>query len=170
MQNPAPDYIAYCSRCGSPMITRQVSDKPRRACPECGFIHFTDPKVGVGVVVMQNGKLLLVRRRMKPERGKWSLPAGFIDYGEDPKEVAVRETLEETNLDVAVEKLVDVYYNPAANGGASIFILYQAQLLGGIPQAGDDADDVGFFALDALPEIAFASTRDIIQRIQQQRQ
>ena len=168
MLNPAPDHIAYCSRCGTPMITRQVGDKPRRACSSCGFIHFTDPKVGVGVVVMQDDKLLLVRRRMNPERGKWSLPAGFIDYGEDPKDVAVRETLEETNLNVSIEKLIDVYHNSTPNGGASVFILYQAQLLGGIPQAGDDADDVGFFALDDLPDIAFSSTRDIIQRLRQE--
>ena len=165
MQNPAPEEIKFCSRCGSLMTTRQVGDKPRRACTSCDFIHFTDPKVGVGVVVMQEGKLLLVRRRMNPERGKWSLPAGFIDYGEDPKDVAEREALEETNLNVSVEKLIDVYHNPTPQGGASVFILYEAKLLGGIPQAGDDADDVGFFALDNLPEIAFASTRDIIQRL-----
>ncbi|MCA9924297.1 MAG: NUDIX hydrolase [Anaerolineales bacterium] len=162
----APEHVAYCARCGTLMITRLVSDKPRRACPECGFIHYTDPKVGVGVVVMKGDRLLLVRRAMKPERGKWSLPAGYVDYGEDPKTVAVREAWEETNLQVEIEQLIDVYHNNASQGGASIFILYQAQLIGGTPQAGDDADDVGFFALDDLPEIAFASTKDVIARLQ----
>lgn len=146
------------------MITRQVSDKPRRACSECGYIHFTDPKVGVGVLVTQNGQILLVRRVMNPERGKWSMPAGFVDAGEDPAAVAVRETWEETNLHVEIERLVDVYHNPPEQGGASIFILYQARLLGGEMEAGDDADRVGFFSPDALPEIAFASTRDVIRR------
>ena len=150
------------------MITRQVSDKPRRACPECGFIHFTDPKVGVGVVVIKDDKLLLVRRKMRPEQGKWSLPAGYMDYGEDPKEVAVREAWEETNLRVEIEQLIDVYHNGTPQGGASIFILYKARLLNGNLQAGDDADAAGFFALDELPEIAFASTKDIINRLQQQ--
>lgn len=150
------------------MITRQIGDKPRRTCPQCGFIHFTDPKVGVGVAVLKNSKILLVRRTMNPERGKWSLPAGYIDYGEDPKAVAVRETLEETNLHVAIEQLIDVYHNATHQGGASIFILYRARLLGGKPQAGDDADAVGFFALDDLPEIAFASTQDMIDRLKRQ--
>jgi 8-oxo-dGTP diphosphatase len=79
--------------------------------------------------------------------------------------VAVRETLEETGLEVEVEELVDVYYNPPSpQGGASVFILYRANLLGGELEAGDDADDAGFFSLDRLPELAFASTRDAIRR------
>lgn len=147
-----------------------VGDKPRRACPDCDFIYFTDPKVGVGVLVTKDDRLLLVRRTMNPERGKWSIPAGFLDRGEDPREVAVREVLEETNLRVAIEELVDIYYNaPTGQGGASVFILYRGRLLGGTLQAGDDADAAAFFELSDLPEVAFTSTRDIIQRLREQR-
>ena len=145
------------------MITREYGGKPRRACPACGFIHFTDPKVGVGVLVQQDGRILLVRRTMKPEIGKWSIPAGYLDHGEDPRETAVRETLEETNLHVQITDLLDVYHNPPDEGGASIFILYRAQLLGGQLQAGDDADAAHFFALDNLPQLAFASTHAAIR-------
>ena len=169
----APDYapaeIVFCPRCATPLQTRQVGDKPRRVCPACDYIHFTDPKVGVGVFVLVEGRVLLVRRKMNPERGKWSIPAGFLDRGEDPRETAVREAWEETNLRVAIEELIDVYYNAAVHGpGASIFILYRARLLGGELHAGDDADAAGFFALDDLPELAFASTRDAIRRWQVQ--
>jgi ADP-ribose pyrophosphatase YjhB (NUDIX family) len=115
------------------------------------------------VLVQQEGKILLVRRTMKPESGKWSIPAGYLDHGEDPEETAVRETLEETNLQVEISGLLDVYHNPPQEGGASIFILYRARLLGGQLQAGDDADDARFFTLDQLPELAFASTRAAIR-------
>ncbi|VAW36941.1 hypothetical protein MNBD_CHLOROFLEXI01-3532, partial [hydrothermal vent metagenome] len=84
---------ARCARCATPMKTQRVGDKLRRACPACGFIHFTDPKVGVGVFVLHEGKILLVRRTMHPQIGKWSIPAGFVDAGEDPRETAVREAL-----------------------------------------------------------------------------
>jgi ADP-ribose pyrophosphatase YjhB (NUDIX family) len=164
MSDPAPASYVYCPRCSTALETRLVTDKPRRACPACNFIYFTDPKVGVGTLVVDEGKILLVRRRMMPEAGKWSIPAGFIDRGEDPAAVAVRETLEETGLRVAIEELIDVYFNQeTAGGGASIFILYRAELLGGELQAGDDADEAAFFAPDYLPELAFASTRDAVR-------
>ncbi|MAU01355.1 MAG: DNA mismatch repair protein MutT [Anaerolineaceae bacterium] len=161
----APEAVKFCSRCATLMETRPVDDKPRRVCPSCGFIHFTDPKVGVGVFVVHEGKILLVRRTMHPAIGKWSIPAGFLDHGEDPEKTAVREALEETNLHVAIEDLIGVYQNPPGQGGASIFIMYKARLLGGTIQAGDDADAAAFFAPDDLPEIAFASTRAAIEQL-----
>lgn len=133
-------------------------DKPRRVCPQCGYVHFTDPKVGVGVAVVEDGRILLVRRAMNPERGKWSLPAGYVDQGEDPRLTAAREAQEETGLTVEVTELLDVFHNPPGSGGASIFILYQARRVGGELAPGDDADDAQFFAPDELPELAFAST------------
>jgi ADP-ribose pyrophosphatase YjhB (NUDIX family) len=150
------------------METRPVGDRPRRFCPACGFIHFTDPKVGVGVLIFQEGKILLVQRAMNPEQGKWSIPAGFLDSGEDPKVTAVREVLEETNLRVEITGLVDVYFNDSVSeqGGASIFILYQAQQLSGQIKAGDDAQAAAFFGPDELPELAFTSTHDAIRWVQ----
>jgi 8-oxo-dGTP diphosphatase len=164
MAESAPEEIAYCPRCAAPLVTKVVGDKPRRVCPACNFIHFTDPKVGVGVLVLQEGKILLVRRAVMPERGKWSIPAGFLDQGEDPKVTAVRETLEETSLEVEIEELLDVYYNAPAPGGASIFILYRARLVGGAIEAGDDADAAAFFGRGDLPKLAFASTVEIVHR------
>jgi 8-oxo-dGTP diphosphatase len=144
------------------MLTRQVDGRPRRVCSSCGYIHYTDPKVGVGALVTQDDKVLLIRRRMEPERGKWSIPAGFLDQGEDPRQTAEREVLEETGLYVRIVNLLDVFTNPPGQGGASIFILYTAKLLGGEMIAGDDADAVGFFGLSELPELAFASTQAAI--------
>lgn len=110
--NSAPAFMVYCPRCATPLVTRPVSDKLRRVCPACGYIHFTDPKVGVGVLVVHEGRVLLVRRAVRPEIGKWSIPAGFLDQGEDPQVTAVREAQEETGLQVTIDHLLDVYYTP----------------------------------------------------------
>ena len=158
----APAWFAFCPRCAAPLSTREAAGRPRRACPDCGYVHFTDPKVGVGVLVVDGDGVLLVRRAVEPERGKWSLPAGYLDHGEDPRATAAREALEETGLTVAIEGLLDVFYNPPGRGGASIFILYRARRLAGEPTAGDDADDARFFPLQALPDLAFDSTRAAI--------
>ncbi|PID86185.1 MAG: hypothetical protein CSB13_04230 [Chloroflexi bacterium] len=166
--NTAPEDFAYCPKCATPLITRTVGDKPRRVCPACHYIYFTDPKVGVGVLVVENGRLLLIRRSVNPQKGKWSIPAGFVDSGEDPQKTAVREAWEETHLQVAVTSLEDVYFNPHAKpgqAGASIFILYRAKLLGGQLQAGDDAEEASFFDLTNLPELAFASTKSAVQKL-----
>lgn len=148
------------------MITRPVGDKERRACPACNFIHFTDPKVGVGVLIFRNDKILLVKRSMMPEKGKWSIPAGFLDQGEDPAATAVREVFEETNLEVAIEGIVNVYFNAPEPGetGASIFILYRGRYISGTLAAGDDAEAAAFFGPAELPALAFASTRQAVRR------
>lgn len=169
MPDSAPETYRYCPQCATPMNTRPVGDKPRRVCPACGFIYFTDPKVGVGVLVVHEGEILLVRRAMRPFIGLWSLPAGFLDRGEDPQVTAVRETVEETGLEVRITGLIDVFYNaPSDQGGASIFILYRAELIGGILEPGDDADAAGFFALDKLPELAFSSTKWAIAQVRRE--
>ena len=150
------------------MRTAMVAGKPRRTCPQCGFVHFVDPKVGVGVMIVDaQQRLLLVKRKMAPQKGKWSLPAGFVDVDEAPEQSAAREALEETNLWVSVSDLVGIYHNPPQEGGAAIFILYRAEIISGHLQAQDDAADAQFFALDELPELAFASTFDAVKRLQQ---
>lgn len=141
-----------------------MAGKPRRACPACGWAHFVEPKVGVGVMVVEDGRLLLVRRAMEPEKGKWSLPAGYLDYGESPVETAVREAREETGLDVRVTGLVDAFHNPPG-AGASVFLLYRAVRERGEPVAGDDADAAAFFGRDDLPPLAFASTFAAVERL-----
>lgn len=165
MPDSAPPRIAFCPLCGERMETRQVGDRARRVCTACGYVHYTDPKVGVGALVQLDGRVLLVQRVMDPERGKWSIPAGFLDQGEDPRETAVREVYEETGLHVRISGLVDVFANPPQQGGASIFILYAAELLGGELQAGDDAGEVGFFDPHHLPQLAFASTHAAIRSL-----
>lgn len=149
------------------MVTREVAGRPRRACPACRYIHFIEPKVGVGVCVLQAGAILLVRRRFAPEKGKWSIPAGYLDHGDDPAVHAAQEVREETGLDVAITGLAGVFHNPPEQGGASVFILYRGERIGGNLLPGDDASDAGFFARDALPELAFASTRHAVELLRE---
>src|SRR5947207_11848822 len=107
------------------MTTATVHGTPRRVCTGCESVHYVDPKVAVGVAVFRDDALLLVRRTMEPGRGRWALPGGFLDAGEDPRAAAARETLEETSVEVDVGAVLDVFANPPEEGGA-IFILYAA--------------------------------------------
>jgi 8-oxo-dGTP diphosphatase len=152
----------FCTACGSAL----GGQRPHPVCTGCGRTHFRDPKVGVGVAVRDaSGRTLLVRRGVQPEKGKWSLPAGFVDAGEDPRDAAAREALEETGLVVEVGAVIDVWPGAGAGGGgASFFLAFEASIVGGTLAAGDDATDVGFFAAGELPELAFPSTRAVVDR------
>jgi 8-oxo-dGTP diphosphatase len=151
--------INFCIHCGTRLELRKTHGKERPVCPACEWVYYTDPKVAVAVLVEKEGQVLLTRRIYDPERGKWSLPAGFMDAFEDPERAAERECLEETGLIVKVTGLVDVLGGREHPNGADVFILYRAEIAGGQLHAGDDADQVGFFAADQLPPLAFKTTR-----------
>jgi ADP-ribose pyrophosphatase YjhB (NUDIX family) len=136
----------------------------RPVCTQCGRVHFIDPKVAVGLLAAEAGRLLLIQRANDPERGKWSIPAGFVDAGEDPARAAEREGLEETGLRFEVTGLLDVYPRGGSVEGADILIVYRARAIGGALQPGDDAAQARFFAPNELPELAFVSTQKVIER------
>ncbi len=161
-----PSTIRYCVLCGAQMELQKRFGRVRPVCTSCGHIHFREPKVAAAVLVEREGKILLVRRVNEPQRGKWSLPAGFIDAGEDPKEAAVREVFEETGLQVRVTDLLDVIAGREYPKGADIVILYSGVIEGGELVAADDADAVAFFDYGALPAMAFKSTQKAIENRQ----
>ncbi len=151
--------IQYCPYCGVPVDRRILFGAERALCPQCGWIHFEDPKVAAGVLVEQDGKVLLVQRNNEPARGLWSFPAGFINAHEDPAEAAVRECLEETGLLVHTTGLAVLVSGREHPRGADFVLVYSAEITGGQLAAGDDADQAIFFARDALPPLAFRATR-----------
>jgi len=139
------------------MTSLEVHGIARRVCTECRQIHYADPKVAVGVAVFRDDRLLLVRRVMEPGRGRWTVPGGYVDIGEDPRAAAAREVAEEASVVVKVGDVMDVFANPPEEG-STLFVLYQGTWVSGEPAAGDDADGAAFFARDELPPLAFTST------------
>ena len=158
------DEVRFCPRCGTSLIQAERFGRQRPVCPKCAWIYFADPKVAVALIVIQERKILLVQRSNEPYRGLWSLPAGFVDAGEDPVTAAARECREETGLEVRVSELVDLLSGQEHPRGAHLLIVYRGQVLSGDLRAGDDANRAGFFDLRDLPSLAFTSTRTILDR------
>jgi ADP-ribose pyrophosphatase YjhB (NUDIX family) len=167
--------INYCPRCGNAIIQETRFGKVCPVCPKCGWIYFADPKVAAAVLIEQattnapHGRVLLVRRVNQPFCGKWTLPAGFVDADEDPARAAERECLEETGLSVRVTGVMDVIAGLEHPRGANIIIVYHAEILSGQLAARDDADQAAFFPLDDLPPLAFEATRQILERLRDER-
>lgn len=150
----------FCPQCGAALRRRLAFGRRRLVCPQCGYIHFNDPKVAVGVVAERRGRLLLVRRNHEPHLGEWSFPSGFIDAGEVLEEGAVRETKEETGLDARIERLLGAY---SSRGERVIFLAYAARVTGGRIEVGPECQDARFFPPDALPPLAFPHDQAILR-------
>ncbi len=106
--------------------------------------------------VIENGKILLIKRKHGPFKGRWALPGGHVDYDERVEDAAVREAKEETGLDVVPERILGVYSDPGRDPrGHYITIAYLCSAKKGQPEPGDDAAETWWWPLDDLPEMAF---------------
>jgi 8-oxo-dGTP diphosphatase len=123
--------------------SRQVTKVLQREFPEV-------PIVGVGAVVVYQGRVLLVQRGREPLKGKWSLPGGMLELGESLTQGVVREVQEETGLDVeAIEliELIDRIHKESGPSGERVryhYVIadYLCRVVGGTLQAASDADAV----------------------------
>lgn len=149
----------FCPLCAAPLAETLEGDRPRMKCPSCGFVQYRNPAAAAGVIVVENGEVLLVRRRHDPYRGLWTLPSGFVEYGEDARETAVREIKEETGIEIALEGLVSVQSCFDDPRGNALLVLYRGRRTGGALRPGDDAAETRFFPLGELPPIAFEAHR-----------
>jgi ADP-ribose pyrophosphatase YjhB (NUDIX family) len=114
---------------------------------------YVTPKVDVRGAVFRGGELLLVRESID---GGWTFPGGWADVGEEPHVAAEREVFEESGLRVRAVRLVGVYDANRVEGSLPLFHAYKlvflCEIVGGEPSTSGETSEVGFFALEALPE------------------
>src|SRR5438552_2432842 len=107
---PGPQSTRFCPRCGSTRLAhKEKFGRQRQNCESCGYIFFRDPKVGAGVFLEEDGRVLLIRRGVNPGMDLWCLPSGFIEHDESPEVAAAREAKEETGLDVQLDDLMGLH-------------------------------------------------------------
>ena len=155
------EQINFCIRCGAKLQIGHHFGGNRPACPSCGWVYFADPKVAVAALIEKDHQILLVRRANNPQRGLWTLPAGFVDAGEDPIAAIQRECIEEIGMETKVTKLFDVIFGQEHEYGVHILIVYFVELLSGVLTPADDVDRVAYFSYDNLPPLAFDATNKI---------
>lgn len=162
-----PGEYTYCPHCATELVADHIAGTMRTKCPRCDFVHWRNPGVGAAVVIFdEDARLLLVKRGPETTRpGLWSIPAGFVDYGEDVREAAARELEEETGLRAEIGDPVWVASNFHDPAKLTVGIWFAGAVTGGELEAGDDAIDAGFFDLDDLPEMAFETDLAYIARL-----
>jgi 8-oxo-dGTP diphosphatase len=158
--------LRYCPRCAGELAKRRVRGHERLTCPDCGYVFYMTPAPVTCVLVVQDERVLLVRRRYTPKAGDWCLPAGFVEIGESPEESAVREVREETGLEVRITGLVDSWASREDPRTPVVSYAFTASVAGGTLRAGDDAEEAAFFEPERIPaNIAFSTHRILIERL-----
>jgi 8-oxo-dGTP diphosphatase len=162
-----PGEFTYCPHCRGELEAVRIGPSMRMRCASCGYVHFRNPALGAALVVRDDeGRLLMVKRGPEvTQPGLWSMPAGFVDYGEDIREAAARELEEETGLVAEIGDPVFVATNFHDPEKISVCVWFAARVTGGVLQPGDDAVDARFFAVDELPDLAFDTDRELIERL-----
>ena len=164
-----PGEYTYCPWCSNALEARQIGDSKRMACTQCSFIHFRNPGVGAAVVLFDaQGRLLLIKRGPNVTRpGRWAIPAGYVNYGEEIRQAAARELLEETGLTATIGSPIFVASNFHAPEKLTVGIWFQGTMTGGTLQAGDDAVAADWFMLHELPPMAFDTDLALIAELRE---
>ena len=151
--NPALEDVRYCPRCANEATVTY----PRSiTCPSCGYGAFYNPKpVACAITATADEGILLLRRGFEPNRGRWSMPGGFVDLGESVEDAAIRETHEEIGVHITLTNLIGVY---SRSTDRIVVVVYAAQTEG-TPVRTEEALEVQAFRPTTIPwdELAFWS-------------
>ena len=148
--------MKYCSRCGGTLTQRipPGDDRQRFVCDRCRTVHYENPRLVVGCIPEWEGRILLCRRAIEPRRGKWTLPAGYLENGETVADGARRETYEE-----ACTELEDLVPYALFNLTfiRQVYLMFRAQMRSGEFGVGSESLAVRLFDPEDLPwdELAF---------------
>jgi len=149
--------VKFCSRCGARLDVGPIvgEHRDRAACKACGFIAYINPRLVVTTIpVTDDGRVMLIRRAIEPGYGAWAQPGGFLEADETAIQGAIRETREETGLEVEPLSIVGLYSRPQA---AIVVVAFEARIIGGEAHVTPEALEVRPFDPAAIPwpEIAF---------------
>jgi ADP-ribose pyrophosphatase YjhB (NUDIX family) len=159
----------HCRNCGTAVDFRLPDDgdtKMRAVCPACHTVHYDNPLNVVGTVPVwgdHGEQVLLCKRNIEPRKGKWTLPAGFMELGETIAEGAMRETDEEAGAQISLGELFTLMNVPRVG---QVHFYYRARLLSDQFQPGIETMEARLFSEAEIPwdELAFRTVRETLER------
>lgn len=141
----------HCPRCTAELR----GDDARKECPRCGFVAYASSKpTASAVIVGDDGRVLLARRKREPFAGSWDLPGGFLEEGEHSLDGLRRELREEAGVEIEPGNFLGVWtdrYGDAEDAPATINLYWTARIAAGEPRPDDDVEELGWFGRDELP-------------------
>ena len=156
--------IKYCPICGS-SVSHEIpagDDRLRHVCRSCGNVQYENPKLVVGCIPEWEEHILFCRRDIEPQRGKWTLPAGFMENNETAAAGAVRETWEEARVRVRIVAPYRVFDLPFVN---QVYFMFRAQMISPDFQTTPESSEVRLISEQDVPwdSIAFPVIRETLK-------
>jgi ADP-ribose pyrophosphatase YjhB (NUDIX family) len=154
----------FCTRCGRRMnlLVPPDDDRPRHVCSDCGHIHYVNPRMVVGCVAEWEDRVLLCRRSIEPQYGKWTVPAGYLERGETVAEGASREAREEALAEV---EIIEPFALLNLTFVSQIYLMFRARLIDGSFGAGEESLEARLFEEHEIPwdDMAFTSITETLR-------
>ncbi len=158
--------IKHCKNCGTAVVYRLPDDgdtKNRAVCPACNTVHYENPLNVVGTIPVWGDSILLCKRNIEPRKGKWTLPAGFMELDETTAEGAARETTEEAGAKFEMQPLFSVLSVPKVG---QVHLFYRAKLTSEQFDPGYETQEAKLFTEGEIPweNIAFKTVKITLER------
>ena len=160
--------IKHCRACGAAVAYRLPDDgdtKLRAICTACNTVHYENPLNVVGTIPTwgeDGAQVLLCKRNIEPRRGKWTLPAGFMELGETTAEGAARETVEEAGAQFEMQALFTLM---SVVRVGQVHMYYRAKLLSTEFDPGFETIEARLFGEADIPwdELAFQTVKETLK-------
>ena len=156
----------FCPNCGGKLSVKETNSLNQLKCINCSKIFYQNPAVGVASILIKDRKLLLGRRNISYSN-MWCIPCGYVEYYEDVREAAIREFKEETNLDIKLGPVFNIYSNFHNREQHTVGIWFLVEGYSGDIMPNDDIDKLDFFSSEDINslELAFPTDRLIISEL-----
>ena len=168
MLKAKPPNYRFCPFCGRPLETMKDDGRTMSHCYSCNWTYYPHVASSAAAIIVRKNKVLMVRRARAPYVNTWMFPAGFVNFGEHPKETLEREVCEETGLKVRHATLIEVLQcedDPRSPGHFQFF--YKTIVCGTVKNLDDSENSsICWFDIANPPKIGWETHQIMMQRLQ----
>lgn len=147
--------LKFCPKCGNTFVFKKPegNDKKELICESCGFIFWQNSKPTASALIVDQDKLLLVKRAI-PHKGMWDIPGGFLELGEHPEDGVKREMKEELGINIIINKFIGIVMDRYGDNDNiwTLNIFYEARIANGVPTPASDVCEYKWFSVEDLPD------------------